>query len=179
MKRSKNTILLAALLLTTITLQSCLTGVQLNTTSTDQEHISGTYTLLLYGCHYPDQIDNVAILVDDNSRYPLEIYDIDTSYTVKKNVPAQQAVTEADAFVRCSTHTIWQTQVTRIPDDGDGTVGYEVRPLYVPTEFGTPDVQLISYSLKDGKVRVSIRKSPQVEDRHGDGRDTRKFEGSH
>jgi len=173
MKRFKNTIRFAALLMMTITLQSCMTGIQLNTTSADKTLISGTYTLLLYGCHYLDQVDNVAILVDENSRYPLEIYDIDTSFKVKKAVPAQQAVTEADAFVRCSSHTIWQTQVTRILDDIGGTVGYEVRPLYEITEFGTPDVLMISYSLKNGKVRAYIRKSPAVEDRFGDGRDTR------
>lgn len=173
MKRLKNTIRFAALLLMTITLQSCMTGIQLSTTATDKTLISGTYTLLLYGCHYPDQIDNVAILVDENSRYPLEIYDINTSFTVKMGVPARQAVTEAEAFVRCSHHTIWKTQVTRIPDDSGGTVGYEVRPLYNVTEFGTPDVLMINYSLKNGKIRAYIRKSPAAEDRYGDGRDAR------
>ena len=177
MKRLKNTTRFAALLLMTITLQSCMTGLQLNTTSADKTIISGTYTLLLYGCHYPDQIDNVAILVDENSRYPLEIYDLDTSFIMKKGVPAQQAVAEADKFVRCSFHTIWQTQVTRIPDDSGGTIGYEVRPLYTVTEFGTPDVLLIGYSLKNGKVRAYIRKSPEVEDRFGDGRDTHGSDG--
>jgi hypothetical protein len=78
MKRMKNTIRIIMLLMMTIALQSCMTGVQLGTTSADRSDISGTYTLLLYGCHYPDQIDNVAILVSDNSRYPLEIYDLDT-----------------------------------------------------------------------------------------------------
>jgi hypothetical protein len=171
MKGLKNTIKFAAVLLMTITLQSCMTGKQLSTTSADKALITGTYTLLLYGCHYPDQVDNVAILVDENSRYPLEIYAIDTSFKVKNGVPAQQAVTEADAFVRCSFHTIWKTQVTRIPDDIGGTVGYEIRPLYETTEFGTPDVLMISYSLKNGKIRAYIRKSPQAEDRDGDGRD--------
>ncbi len=176
MKRLKNTIRFSALLLLSIML-SCMTGMQLSTTATDRTRISGTYTLLLYGCHYPDQIENVAILVDENSKYPLEIYDLDTSYTVKKGVPAQQAITEADTFVRCSSHTTWQTQITRIPDDIGGTVGYEVRPLYVPTEFGTPDVLLISYSLKDGQIRAYIRKSPAAEDRYGDGRNTRGSQG--
>jgi len=171
MKRLENTIRFAAVLMIAITLQSCMTGIQLRTTSADKTHISGTYTLLLYGCHYPDQVDNVAILVDENSRYPLEIYDIDTSFKVMKGVPAQQALTDAEAFVRCSFHTIWQTQVARIPDDIGGTVGYEVRPLYETTEFGTPDVLMISYSLKNGKIRAYIRKSPQAEDRDGDGRD--------
>jgi hypothetical protein len=171
MRRLKNTIGTAALLLMTSTLLSCMIGVQLNTTSADQTHISGTYTLLLYGCHYPDQIDNVAILVDESSRYPLEIYDIDTSFKVKKGVPARQAVTEADAFVRCSSHRIWQTQVARIPDGSGGTIGYEFRPLYAVPEFGTPDVLMINYALTGGKVRAYIKKFPGMEDMSGDGRD--------
>jgi hypothetical protein len=61
-------------------------GAQLHTTSADPKLITGTYTLLLYGCHYPEQIDNVAILVDKNSKYPLEIYDIKTSYSVENEV---------------------------------------------------------------------------------------------
>jgi hypothetical protein len=171
MRLLKNIIRAAALLLMTSTLPSCMTGVQLNTASADKTLISGNYTLLLYGCHYPDQIDNVAILVDENSRYPLEIYDIDTSFKVKKGVPARQAVMEADAFVRCSSHRIWQTQVARIPDGNGGTIGYEFRPLYTVPEFGTPDVLMINYSLKGGKVRAYIKKLPGVEDMPGDGRD--------
>lgn len=162
-----------ALLAATFALQSCMAGIQLRTTSADRSAISGTYTLLLYGCHYPDQIDNVAIMVAENSRYPVEIYDLDTSFKVKKGVPAQQAVSEADEFVRCSFHRIWQTQISKILDDSGGTLGYEFRPLYNVIEFGTPDVQLINYSLKDGKVRAYIRKIPAAEDRDGDRRDTR------
>jgi hypothetical protein len=169
MKRLKNISGLATLLLTLILLQSCSLGTQLNTEMADPKLITGTYTLLLYGCHYSEQIDNVAILVDKNSKYPLEIYDIKTSYSVENDVPAQQALEKADAFVRCSSHRVSQTQLTRIPDDSAGTVGYEVRPLYVPTEFGTQDVLIINYALKDGKIRVYIKKTSQAEDKSGDG----------
>ena len=120
MKKMTNRILCTALLLMTIILQSCIAGTQLRTTSADRALIAGTYTLLLYGCRYPEQIDNVAILVDENSRYPVEIYDLDTSFNVKKNVPARQAVAEADVFARCSFHRTWEAQVSKIVDDRDG-----------------------------------------------------------
>lgn len=176
MKGLRNRIGFAALLLMAIALQSCMTGMQLSTTSADRTRISGTYTLLLYGCHYPDQIENVAILVDENGRYPVEIYDLDTSFKVKKGVSAQQAIMEAEAFVRCSFHSVWQTQVSAIVDDRGGSLGYEFRPLYAVTEFGMPDVLLISYSLKEGKVRAFIRKNPELEDRFSNRRDTREFD---
>ena len=146
-----------------VVLTACVPGKQLLARAADPAEVKGTYTLLLYGCHYPDDIKNVAILVAEGSRYPLEIYDLDTSYKVKKGVPAQQALSEADSFVRCSAHRIWQTHLFRIPDDSGGTIGYEIRPLYLPLEFGFPDVLLISYALKDGTVRAYIKLDPNVE----------------
>lgn len=165
----------ATVLLLSLMLQSCVAGMQLRTASADRTRIDGTYTLMLYGCHYPDQIENVAILVDESGRYPIEIYDLETSFKVKKGVPAQEAIAEAEAFVRCSFHTVWQTRVSRILDDRGGSLGYEFRPLYAVTEFGTSDVLLISYSLKEGKVRAYIRKSPDLEDRFNGGGDGRGF----
>ena len=54
-------------------------------------------------------------------------------------------------------------KLERIPDDSGGTIGYEVRPLYLPWEFGKSDIMLISYSLRDGKARVYIKLDPDVE----------------
>jgi hypothetical protein len=144
-------------------IQACVPGNQLVTRAAAPDDVKGTYTLMLYGCHYPAQVNNVAILVAGNSKYPVEIHDLDTSYKLKKDVPAPQALAEADSFVRCSTYRIWQTQLQRIPDDSGGTIGYEVRPLYVPYEFGMPDVLRISYSLQNGVVRVYIRVNRDVE----------------
>ena len=143
MKRNQTIQSAALTLLLTAMLTACMAGKRVDTTAAEPTTVTGTYTLLLYGCHYPAEVDNVAILVAENSKYPLEIYDLDTSYRVKKGVPAQQALTEADSFVRCSTYRIWQTQLRRIPDGSGGTVGYELRPLYLPYEFGFPDVLLI------------------------------------
>ncbi len=144
-------------------LHACVPRNQLMTSAAGPDDIKGTYSLMLYGCHYPAQINNVAILVAENSKYPVEIYDLDTSYKLKKDVPARQALAEADSFVRCSSYRIWQTQLRRIPDDSGGTIGYEVRPLYLPYEFGMPDVLLVSYSIHNGVVRVSIKVNRDVE----------------
>lgn len=171
MSRNRSKSRLPALLLIIGCLSSCMTGIELRARPADRGLISGTYTLYLYGCHYPDQADNAAILVDESGTYPLEIFDLDTSYTVKKGVPAQQALAEADAFVRCGTHSIWLTRVARIPDGGVGTFGYEIRPLYYPYEFGVSDVMTIGYRLQDGKVRVYINKAPELERMPGAGDD--------
>jgi hypothetical protein len=163
MKSSKRVLSAAAFLVFAAALTSCMTGIQLTTSAADPAAVTGTYTLLLYGCHYPDDAQNVAFLVSDSSKYPLEIFDLDTSYKVKTNVPAQQALQEANSFLKCTTYRLWQTKLERIPDDSGGTIGYEVRPLYLPWEFGKSDIMLISYSLRDGKARVYIKLDPDVE----------------
>jgi hypothetical protein len=160
----------AALLFTISALQAPAAGKQLRTESADRAAVKGAYTMLLYGCRYPDDIENAAILVTEGSKYPVEIYALDTRYKVKKGVSAQQALDEADTFVRCSVHTVWQTQVRRIRDESGGTIGYEVRPLYFPYDVGAADVLLISYALKDGKVRVYIRLTPEMENRRNSDR---------
>jgi len=157
-------------------LQGCMAGKQLMTGAADPTEVKGTYTLLLYGCHYPAQIQNVAIFVAETSKYPVRIHDLDTSYTVKTGIPAEQALSEADRFVRCSTNKIWRTEMRKILDDSGGIIGYEVKPLYMPFEFGIADVIQTSYSLQKGTVNAYIRLFPDVEKQQdagpSDGRDS-------
>ena len=154
----------AALLFIAIALAGCMAGKRLATPAAEPATITGSYTLLLYGCHYPEDIKNVVILLSEGGKYPFEIYDLDTSYKVKKDVPAQLALSEADAFLQCTSHRVKETGVRRITDDAGGTIGYEVRPLYIPYEFGISDVLLTSYFLRhNGTVRAYIRLDPDVE----------------
>lgn len=146
-----------------VTLSACVAGKQLATGSADAAELKGTYTLLQYGCHYPDDIKNLAILIDEGSGYPVEIYDTPTSYQVKKGLSGPQALKEAGSFVRCSVRRVTEAPLRRIMDAAGGTIGYEVRPLYSPLEFGKTDVLLVSYSLKNGTVRTYIRLDPDVE----------------
>ena len=144
-------------------LQACVAGKQLATGPADPADLKGVYTLLLYGCHYPDDIKNFAVLVEEGSRYPVEIYDTPTSYQVKKELTGPQALKEAGSFVRCGVRHVTRTQLRRIIDDAGGTIGYEVRPLYSPLEFGRSDVLFVSYSLRNGNIRTYIRLDPDLE----------------
>jgi hypothetical protein len=155
----------AILLLALSTHQAYATGKQLETESAGKTTITGTYTVLLYGCRYADDIENAVILVSEGSRYPVEIYAPETRYKVKKGLDAKKALAEAKAFVKCGVHTVWQTQTRRIRDDAGGTIGYELRPLYYPYDVGAADVLLISYSLKGNKVTAYIRLTLEMENR--------------
>jgi hypothetical protein len=146
-----------------VALQACLAGKQLPTGPARPSGVRGSYTLLLYGCHYPEDIKDVAFLIPEGSRYTFEIYDLATSFKTEAAVPADQALAKADSFVRCSSRKVSQSLLRRIVDDSGATVGYEVRPLYFPLEFGRLDVLLVSYALQDGTIRAYIKLDPDVE----------------
>jgi hypothetical protein len=151
---------------------ACVPGYRLMPSAAKPAEMKGTFTLLLYGCNYPSDVKNVAFFVSENSKYPLDIFDIDSSYKVKKGLSAQQAMDAANSFVRCSSYKVWQTQLQLIPDDSGGIVGYELRPLYLPYQLGAVDAMIINYFLKNGKVVTYIKLDPDVErnlDALGDG----------
>jgi hypothetical protein len=152
----------AALLMTLLALQGCATGKQLQTAITDLKTITGSYDLYLYGCRYPADYEHAAFLISPDAKYPVELF-VHDKYEIKKGLQADKALSEAYAFVRCGNHVVEDVRVLRIPDDSGGTIGYEVLPRYPFTDLSGADPLLVSYSLKEGKVIVYIRISPEVE----------------
>ena len=143
--------------------------MQLTPKSADPSEIKGTYTLILYGCRYASDIENMAILVDDKSEYPVDIYDINGMYKTKKGISGSQALSEANTFINCSMYTVWSTVLRRISVNGR-TIAYELKPLYQSWELGVPEVLLSTYSLKNSKVSAFIRLDYSVDQLiHGGG----------
>ena len=154
-----------SLLVIVASLAGCVLGTQLQTETADPKTITGTYDLLLYGCRYPDDLEHAAFLIAPDKTDRVELSVLETSYKIKRGLPADKALAEADAFVRCGVHTVDELRVHRIPDGGNGTIGYEILPRYRSYDVGGTDPLLVSYSLKDGKVTVYIRLSPDVDQR--------------
>jgi len=163
MKNFYNRFIMRAVMCFALTALSCLTGRQLSMEPANASVISGTYSVMLYGCKYPDDRENVAIMVNEAGPYPLELYVPDFMYVVKRGLSARQALAEANRFIRCSFHDVWSTQLLRIPDEKGGTIAYEMQPLYSPLEFGSAEVVLSSYVLKQGKVVVYFFINPSSE----------------
>ena len=161
MNKMKSIGMLITYLTIAAVLQGC-SGMQLAPKFADTAEINGTYKLILFGCNYADDIQNMAILIDEKSQYLVDIYALDEMYKVKKDLSASQALSEAKTFISCSTHTVWQTVLRRIADKDGKTIAYELKPLYRSWEFGIPEVLLSSYSLKNGKVTAYIRLEPSV-----------------
>jgi hypothetical protein len=154
-----------ALIVLTSSLFGCVLGTQLNTETADPKTISGTYDLFLYGCRYPDDIEHAAFLIAPDKASMIDLYVPETSYKIKRGLPADKALAEADAFIRCGVHTVTELRVHRIPDGSNGTIGYEILPRYPYYDVGGTDPLLVSYTLKEGKVTVYIRLFPDVDRR--------------
>jgi hypothetical protein len=163
MKTAKQAAAAGALVTILLLCHGCMYGTQLNSELTDPNTLNGTFDLMLYGCRYPDDIENAAFLVPADSKIPLELFVTDTSYKVKKGLSADKAFSEADAFVRCGIHTVQETRFHRVLDNTGAVVGYDVIPRYLPYDIYGSDPLLVTYSLLAGKVTVHIRLRPEVE----------------
>ena len=135
----------------------------LRTEEANPEDISGTYTLLLYGARFSDDLETVAILDPEGDKYHFDIYAPDFDYKVKKGVPAKDALAEAQKFV--SFHNaFFKSILSRILDKDGKTIGYELRPLYNPVVYGISDVLDVHYFLKEsGRIKVFIKLEPSIE----------------
>jgi hypothetical protein len=163
MKSSRPVLLFFVLSVLAASMSGCLLGTQLNTETADPKTITGTYDLLLYGCRYPSDLERAAFLIVPDKTGMVDLYVPETSYKVKRGLPADKALAEADAFVRCGIYTVTELRVHRIPDGSNGTIGFEILPRYLPYDEGGTDPLLVSYTLKDGKITVYIRLFPDVE----------------
>jgi len=143
-------------------LGSCNAAVYLRTEPAPSEEIAGNVTLILYGARYSNDIQNVAFLLVEEGPYPFEVYAPDFDYGVKKNTPSREALEEAEKFVR-HHYAFMQSQLSRIVGPSGTTIGYELRPLYYPVEFGSSDVLDINYFLEGNKVVARIRLKHDIE----------------
>ncbi len=163
----------SAMVLVVLGLYSCIMAApHLKTEPADPSEVKGTFKLMLYGCRYPDDILNVAILDREEDPYTVEIYAPDFDFKVKEGLSADEALREAERFIRCSFF-FERSRISKVLDQAGNRIAYEVRPLYSPIRFGQDDVLDIQYTIGDGKVLVYIKLDPDVEKglrSEGDGR---------
>lgn len=151
-----------ALLILASGLISCAPALYLKTAVAQPAEVTGTYTLILYGARYSNDIENVALLAKEGTGYAFEVYAPEFDYRVKKNLPAAEALAEAQRFVGFH-YAFRRSQLSTILDNKGSAIGYEVRPLYSPLDFGYTDVLDITYTLQDRKVTVRIRLIRELE----------------
>jgi hypothetical protein len=168
--KNRFVILLLTLVIVSLMAPSSSSGMgkSLKTQDLKAEVIRGTFTVILYGGRFSNDIETVAILDLEGDQYTFEPYAPEFDYRIKKGLSAEEALHVATSFVS-GHHDVWTTIVSRILDYNGTTIGYEVRPIYHPLAFGLSDVLDIDYSIKGTKVRVMIRLKPPLERQLFDG----------
>jgi hypothetical protein len=143
----------------------------LETIEASPAEITGTFNLVLYGGRFSDDVETIAILDLEGDGYLLEPFAPDFDFRIRKSVSAKEALEQAQKFVGFH-NAFWRSQLSRIMDKTGNTIGYEIRPLYLPFYFGVSDVFEVYYWLKEnGRVKVTIKLIPFVERRRFPGGD--------
>lgn len=141
---------------------SCALGNRLTVKSAEESSVTGNFRLILYGCTHNNDLRTFAILDKEGDPYVFEPYAPDFEYRVKKGVPAKEALQEAEKFVDC--HNAFRSaQLSRLVDAKGETIGFEMRPRYMPFVFGIDDVLHTDYRIKGDKVIVKIWLSRSAE----------------
>ena len=132
------------------------------------EDVSGNFTLILWGGRFLDDPETVAFLDLEGDQYTFNPYAPDFDFTIKKGVPAKDALKRAEEFV--SQNSDFQnSQVFRILDPSGVVIGYEVHPFYRLLRYGLSDVIDVQYWITDKTVNVKVRLKPWIERMRFDG----------
>ena len=161
MKNTKTFYILVLMLGALFSSVSCAPGIRLNTQAQGSE-IKGNYSVIYYGCNFFNDLETVVFLEKEGGGYSFEPYAPDFKYRVNKGLSADEAIGTAIKFVSCNT-SFSRAQVSSILAPNGETIGYEVRPLYLPFTYGIDDVLYVDYWLKDGKVVIYVRLVPSIE----------------
>jgi hypothetical protein len=155
MKTIKAKVIAIAYVVIALSLQACAIGTLLVPKSADPVDLKGTYTLILYGCRYPNDLENMAFIVDESSPYPLDIYALDAMYKTKKGLTGPQALSEGNQFIRCGINPVWQSVLRKIPDGAGKPAGYELKPLY--RDVFPSEALMTSYTLMKDKIIAYVK----------------------
>jgi hypothetical protein len=143
-------------------LASCAFGPELTRGPADDRNLTGSYTLILYGCNYSNDLETVAVLDPEGDEYSFQPYAPNFEYRLWKGVPAREALEAAREFVHCNP-SFSHAQMSSLNDSAGNVIGFEVRPLYFTFTYGLPDVIDVSYWLQGNKVLFSVELLPSIE----------------
>jgi len=156
-------LVIAAVVLALILVFSFMSGDRyLKTEAAERAEVQGTFTLVLYGCRYQNDLETFAVLDKEGDPYVFEVYAPDFNYRIKHGLSVREALQLAEQHVRCHINSD-KTRFSKILGPTGNTIGFELRPLYDPLTFGIDDVLTIQYAVKEQKVIVHIQLDPNVE----------------
>jgi len=135
----------------------------LRTEWVNQSEVAGSFTLILYGGNYFNDLQTIAFLDAEGYPYTFEPYAPAFEYRLLKGLSAREALDKAQDFVSTTGNCFVRSQLSKVLDRNDKTIGYELRPFYNPLCYGLADVLDVSYWNKDGKIVIKVKVKPIVE----------------
>jgi len=134
---------------------SCVSSGTLQTASFSGDEIVGeNFTVFLYGLDNSSDVESLAVLDRSDDTYTIAFMKALPSFRVLANVPRQEAISRAEAFLNGST--LLSHIEKREIQGPDGTVlGYEFRPIYNPFQVNNSSFDSAYYPT--GKNRVVFR----------------------
>ena len=145
-------------------LTGCAAGVRLESRVAEPQPV-GSFTAILYGAGHGTDLETAAFLDVEGDEYTLKPAGSKDNFTVSEHLSGWQALTEARKFVSFHPSFTRIEQQEILGPDGR-VIGYAVKPLYYPQDFGTDDVLEIDYRLQpDQTVLIHIRLKDLVEKR--------------
>lgn len=133
--------------------------MRLETQSAGPSDVKGTFTLLLYGGRYPDDLERAAFLDCEEDRYRFEPYAPAFDFQTFRSLEPTDALQHAEAFV--SRHTAFsRSYLSKIIGPHNEVIGFEVVPIYHSFSVGIPNPLEIAYFLEADRVVIRVRLQP-------------------
>ncbi len=148
--------------------QSCATTGNFLTTDPVGEGgmAPGSYTALLYSSSEYNFLQTIVFLDLEGDAHEIVPYGAQFNYSNVKGLSPEGAEQRAREFIASHAPSFNSMDLRSIKGIDGNTIGYELRPWYMPITYGESDVLDITYVPQpDGKVTVYVGLKMSVERR--------------
>lgn len=126
----------------------------------------GSYTALLYSSSEYNFLQTIVFLDPEGDAHEIVPYGAQFNYSVDKGLSPEGAEQRARQFIESHAPSHNSIALRAIKAIDGNTIGYELRPWYMPITYGESDVLHITYVQQpDGKVTVYVGLKMSVERR--------------
>jgi hypothetical protein len=155
-----NILILIAFIALTIT--SCTGGKILRTEPSTVESLSGIFNVIFYYNQDYEGLKQVVILDVADDDHTIALYEPGYFIRTVKHMNGDDAIINAVKFLEGHPNYM-NYKILKIVDQAGNTVGFEVRPLYLPEMYGISDVMDNYYILQDdGTITAIISLKQQI-----------------
>lgn len=166
-RRLDKLLLLAPIVFLLLTLSCATSGNFLKTHPVGEGGmVTGSYTAILYSTSEHNFLQTIAFLDLEGDGHEIVPHGAQSNYSVVKRLSPEGAEQRAREFVASHAPSHNSLELRAIKGVEGTTIGYELRPWYLPITYGESDVLDIAYAQQpDGKVTVYVGLKMSIERR--------------